>query len=333
MRAVFSSMCMVALLAASTTAQDAPDRLITKHGVELRADEDVFVLFAALNALEYNEETRRKGPPLEAPVFHPLRDKVRNALRQAEKKGVTAGIKKLFDENPAEVETYLEAILAGDKDKLSPEATKLKGKLAALDKFRNEAELVELFDEIAEEQRLLGAGLKKNLEADFDAAEKTIGGSVRAPLSVVVVVNPLDGHDIVRRVTAGETTYLVVGPGLEAAQSTILGNSLRQALAKFVKDGWSNARKFKAHWDGLKSSSRVGRLYRDDETYFTASLANAMVYHVRAGKTRNKEKDEDFIDQQSNEGMRWARAALRVLDDSKGQMATELAKALSKASP
>src|SRR5688572_25489815 len=141
-RRVLSSLSMtVSLMAASTAAADEPDRLITKHGVELRADENVFVLFAALNALEYNEETRRKGPPLKAPVFHQIREKVRNALRQGDKKNATAGIKKLFDENPAEVEVYLEAILAGDKDKPSVEAAKLKGKISAIEKFRNDAEL------------------------------------------------------------------------------------------------------------------------------------------------------------------------------------------------
>src|SRR5262245_60690690 len=169
MPAVLSALFLFTAFPASA---DAPDRLITRHGVELVADENVFVLFAALNALEYNEETRRKGPPLKAPVFHPLREKVRDALRQAAKKGATTGIKKMFDDNPAEIETYLEAILAGDKDKLSPEATKLKGKIAAIEKFRTDAELVALFDQIAEEQRTLGTVLKKNLEADFEAAQK-----------------------------------------------------------------------------------------------------------------------------------------------------------------
>jgi hypothetical protein len=283
--------------------------------------------------LEYNEETRRKGPPLKAPVFHQIREKVRNALRQGDRRSATAGIKKLFDENPAEVEVYLEAILATDKDKPSADAAKLKGKISAIEKFRNDAELIALFDTIAEEQRSLGAVLKKNLEADFEGAEKTIGGGLRAPTSLIVVVNPLDGHDMVRRVSVGETTYLVVGPGLEAAQSAVLSSSLRLALPKYVKDSWAKATKFKAHWEGLKTSTRLGRIYRDDEAYFTATLSNAVVYHVRAGSKRSKDKDEDFIEEQSNDGMRWARATLKILDESKGQMSIELPKALARASP
>src|SRR5687768_3036022 len=62
---------------------DAPDKLITAHGVEIRNDERVFVLFAALNGLGFSEETQRKGPPLRAPVFHPLRAQIRDALRKA----------------------------------------------------------------------------------------------------------------------------------------------------------------------------------------------------------------------------------------------------------
>jgi hypothetical protein len=255
-------------------------------------------------------------------------------MRQGDAKGATAGIKKMFDENPAELEAYLEAILAGEKDKLSAEAGKLKGKLSAVDKFRNDAALIALFDTLAEEQRALSTTLKKSLEADFDAAEKAMGvGTLRAPGSLVVVVNPLDAHDVVRRVSVGETSYLIVGPGLDAAQHAVLNQSLRLALAKPIKDAWPNAKKFKAHWDSLKASTRIGRFYREDEAYFAAALSSAMVYHVRSGRARNKDKDEDFIEQQSNEGQRWARAALKVLDDSAGQMSTELGKALAKASP
>ncbi len=335
MPAVLSVLSLTsALVAASPANADAPDRLITQQGVELRADEDVFVLYAALNALGYGEETRHKGPPLKAPVFHAIRVEVRDALRQADKKGATAGLRKLFDDNPAEIEAYLEAILAGDKDKLSKDATKLKGKLGALEKFRDDADVEALFDQIAEEQRALAITLKKNLETDFDTAEKLIGThDLRAPASLVVVPNPLDGHDIVRRVSVGDATYLVVGPGLEAAQSTILSASLRPLLAKYVKDAWPNAKKFKAHWDSLKTSSRITRLFRDDEAYFTAGLANAIVYQVRTGKGRTKDKDEDFIEEQSKDGMRWARAALRILDESKGQMSSELSKSIARASP
>ncbi|MEM7677401.1 MAG: hypothetical protein AAF449_15490, partial [Myxococcota bacterium] len=57
----------LALPTAAQATEDTPDRLFTMHGVELRVDEDVFVLFAALNAAGYAEETERKGPPLRAP--------------------------------------------------------------------------------------------------------------------------------------------------------------------------------------------------------------------------------------------------------------------------
>src|SRR5688572_16050479 len=122
--AVLSSVSLtVSLMAASTAAADAPDRLITKHGVELRADERVFVLFAALNALEFNEETRRKGPPLRAPEFHPIRVQIRDALRAQDDAGNLAGIRSMFEANPAEIEVYLEAVLGGEG--LSSDAQKL----------------------------------------------------------------------------------------------------------------------------------------------------------------------------------------------------------------
>ena len=58
----------VALAASTGQIADAPDRLISAHGIEIVSDGRVFVLFAALNGLGYSDETQRKGPPLRAPA-------------------------------------------------------------------------------------------------------------------------------------------------------------------------------------------------------------------------------------------------------------------------
>lgn len=333
---MISALTLTAFTAATVlpAATDAPVRLITKHGVELRADEDVFMLFAALNALGYGEETRRKGPPLRAPVFHEIRIDVRDALRDVHKKGGTAGIRKMFENNPAEIETYLQAILAGDKPKLPRAAQKLKGALAPLDQFRKEAELAALFDKIAEEQRNHGATLKKNVEQDFAEAQGLLGAKeLRAPLSLVVVPNPLDGHDVVRRLRVGDTRYLIVGPGFETARRNVLEAGLRPIIAGYVKQAWSDARRYKKHWDSLKTSRRITRRFANGEAYLTEALTRAVAYRVRVGK-RTRDTDEDFIDEQAKDGIRWARAALKLLDDAgRGSFAEQLPKLIAKSSP
>src|SRR5579864_1523492 len=101
---MLSSILLFTLLgvgAKDAAEADAPDRLITEQGLELRSDERVFVLFAALNALGYSEETERKGPPLRAPVFHPIRETVREALRKPDEAAKMSAVKAMFEQNPA----------------------------------------------------------------------------------------------------------------------------------------------------------------------------------------------------------------------------------------
>lgn len=333
---MISALTLTAFTAATVlpAATDAPVRLITKHGVELRADEDVFVLFAALNALGYAEETRRKGPPLRAPVFHDIRIEVRDALRAVHKKGGTAGIRKMFEKNPAEIEVYLQAILAEGRAKLPKRARKLKSALGALQEFRNKAELASLFDKIAEEQRKHSVKLKGLVEQDFVEAKKLLGASsLRAPLSLVVVPNPLDGHDVVRRLRVGDTRYLIVGPGFGTARRSILEAGLRPVIGEYVKAAWKGARRYRKHWDSLKTSRRITRRFPNGQAYLTEALTAATAYRVRV-KRRTRDTDEDFIDEQAKDGIRWARAALKILDDAgRGPLKDQLPRLLAKSSP
>jgi hypothetical protein len=316
-------------------AADAPDRLISPHGVEQVMDEEVFVLFAALNALGYSEETERKGPPLRAPVFHPIRVKVQDALRKADKKGGTDSIKRMFDENPAEIETYLEAVLsrAAKARGASKEAQKLERALVALEAFRSDAELTALFDELAEEQRSLGLQLEQKIEKELDAAGKLIGAKdLRAPSDLVVVPNPLDAHDVVREVEIGKVEYLVVGPGLDSANRRILLASLRPVVLRAVSEAFPKAVNLKKQWDGIKGTSRITRRFATPEAYLAESLAHAVVYRAR-GKRNDRDADEEFVDDQAKAGLRWGRVALSLLDESNGALADGLHRLFPKATP
>ena len=307
-------------LALQPSAEDAPKpeapvRLFTDSGVEIRLQEEVFQLFAALNAAGYSEESKRRSPPLSAPVYHPLRVDVRDALRDLRDKPATNAVRKLFEANPYPIEDYLAAMIAGPDDRVSANAAKLKGQLGPLEAFAEEAGLQALFDKLAEAQRDLGKKLSKAIEEDLGAVrEKLDDDKFRAPTSLVVVPNPLDSHDAYRTFTVGDQAYAVVGPGLEESRSQIAFAAVEPYVRASVDRAWGSASKYRSHWDGVKLAKRISKRYGNGKNYLTVALTRALVHRLNAERTGDAEADELFIDQQAQEGMRWARIVLRVLD-------------------
>lgn len=319
-QALMSAVLAVTLLTSlpiPAAAGDAPMKLITEHGVELSADEQVFLLFAALNAAGYAEEPRRKGPPLNAPVFHPIRQDVRDKLRKARDSDSLKGVRKVFEENPQPIRVYVEAALSmapGAPEARGPAAGLAKS-LASLSDFRTDAELEVVFDQIAQEQRKLMKELKVGVEKDFKMASKLLGvDSFRAPVDVTVVPNPLDGHGLVRRLTVGGTTYLVVGPGAEQARAAILEAALEPTVRAMVNKSYDRGPKLARSWSTLKTTKRITRRWPNGPSYLTAALTAALAHRAMAGGKASRDADEEFIDDQAKNGMRWARAALRILD-------------------
>lgn len=335
-----SSVTLLALASALTGAPgDAPLRLLTPEGVDIVADEQVFLLFAAMNGAGYAEESARQGPPLLAPVYHPIRNEVRDAIRKAKEQGAVEGLKKLFQENPGEIEDYLAAALASEDKGLSPGAQKLRPKLVpALEKFREEVELAKVFDVLAEKQREHAKDLKVRIEKRYAEAAAQLGlPSLRCPLSLTVVPNPLDSHDSIRLVRQGDRRILVVGPASGAPENAALLFALRPIFEEAVKKSYANAKNFKTSWEGMKTVRKIAAAYPDGESYLTEALAQAAAYRV-ALKLDNrlpKDADEDFIDAQAKDGQRWARGALRVLDarDPKAPLADDLSKIIAKVIP
>lgn len=336
----------VATLSMAAAAQgeaDAPDRLFTSQGVEIRSDERVFVLFAALNGLGYSEETERKGPPLRAPVFHPIRLQVRDALRKLDEAGKLTSIRTVFDDNPAEIEVYLEAILAseaGEKN-LSPQAKKIMPAIESLDAFRQKVGLAKLFDTIAIEQRTHAKELKTRIEKGLAAAGKMIGASdLRAPVSLVVVPNPLDGHDVVRKIATKDHTYVVPGPGFKEGERAALEAVLQSTMKKPVEAVWGSAGgvKYAKAWDTVKGSPRIAGRYGDAKAYLADTLAHVLAFKAttKLSGAAQKTQEEDFIEEMNRDGLRWGRTVLRALDGVEGgsePFDAVLARGLARSAP
>jgi hypothetical protein len=297
-------------LALTGAIEDAPTKIYTDSGVEMRLQEEVFRLFAALNAAGYAEESKRRAPPLSAPVYHPLRIDVRDALRELRDQPVTEAVRKLFQANPYPIEDYLAAMIAGPEDRISENAQKLRGELAALEKFAEEASLTALFDELATEQRELAKELSVEIESGLDRAAEIIADpDFRAPTSLIVVPNPLDSHDAYRTLEIGDDSYVVVGPGLSAGRDRIVYAAVEPYVRSIVDKTWGVAAKWREHWDGVKLSKRIRGRYETGKNYMTVALTRALVHEIGG---EEEEADEIFVDEQAREGMRWARIAMRV---------------------
>ena len=333
--AVLTTLC----LGAPLQSIEAPMLMVTDHGLELASSERIFVLFAALNAAGYSEEPKRKGPPLDAPVFHPIRQEIRDLLRDADDLASFGRLQIVFDRNPESIEAYLEAVLSLEYPVATAEhkTTQLASKLKLLDSFQREASLREIFDKLVPQQRAHMKSLKAALEKDFRQAARILGeDSLRAPTSLVVIPNLLDGHDITRSVRLGGNVFLITGPtgpDLKASRSAILRIASREHIHEMIKRPYKRAAKLARSWSTLKTSKRITRVWSDGESYLTDALTRSLAHRVLVPKPQ-RELDETFIEAQSKDGMRWARAALRMLDEERaGSLARALPRLLIRAAP
>ena len=294
------------LLAKSQSfSANAADRIITDHGVEIRTDEATFILFSALNALGYSEETKHLGPPLRAPVFHPARLRVRKYLERHVEAGALDQVRTFVDQNPGSVADYLSALRVNS-------GTQLASIQGVLRKLATRAQLEALFDRelVADRQRLVQ--LKRQLDKDFVAAKKKFAiQDLRAPESMIVISNALDGHEIAHSIRKKDELLLVLGPGQEAARTRILAESLRPLLKRMSSRAFTGANGYKKRWDKLKAT-KVGRRFESGLGYFAETLGRSAAHRVVSKKTG--QGDNDFIASQVAEGLFWTQSALRIVD-------------------
>ncbi|MBK8013757.1 MAG: hypothetical protein IPK13_20710 [Deltaproteobacteria bacterium] len=296
-------------------AESPADKLVGPMHLVIRMDEDLFTLFSALNALGYARETTHGGPPLEASVFHPIRARVREAVQKASRTGSAKTLRDLVSAHPEPIEVYAEAVLAGARGVApSSRAAALLELVPTLSKFREEAGLGALFDELAEEQRTLAKRLMKDAGKDLEAASKIVGESVVFPSGTVVLPNWLDAQDEVRVVATAGERYLIVGAADRPARRSILLMAIRPRARSWIDAGFRGAKKFQSDWSSLSRGSAVVKRFGDPRAYLSEVLAQAIAH--RAMTNNNAEEDEAFIEATNRQGLPWTRSALAILDAS-----------------
>lgn len=214
----FASALLVGALAfARVAAADDGDLLssiYTENGYEVRRDDRVFTLFAALNSAGFTRAETSRELPFPRQTLHPIRDKLRVALLPLNDK-LRGPVDVFLDTHPVALEQYIDgALRLGD----APEFKAGDGfpkALAGLDKTLAEymkgakgdkvlrALAADYRNELKRAGDALDAPLAK-LRADFKLSEED------AP-SLVLVPNPLDAPAAVYASMVGEEHVLVFG--------------------------------------------------------------------------------------------------------------------------
>ncbi len=193
--------------------------LYTGEGVELRADERVFALFALFNAAGYDVGPVSRKDPVPKVKYHPVRSLVRAKVIGGDP-SVKQAADDFFDKHPASMRQYLAYAVNGAPPPFSSgpkakELADLKGFEQVLAKAWSAWKLDEVMAAVQGDYR-------KALKAYLTAIDGPLAKE-RAILKVpdngpqsLLVVNLLDTQDMVRGVMGEGEVVLVVGPSEKA---------------------------------------------------------------------------------------------------------------------
>jgi hypothetical protein len=189
--------------------------LYTGEGVELRADERVFALFALFNAAGYDVGPVSRKDPVPKVKYDPVRSLVRAKVIGGDP-SVKQAAEDFFDKHPAPMRKYLAYAVNGGQPPFSGEPkakdlADLKGFEVVLAKAWTAWKLDEVMAAVQGDYR-------KALKGYLDAIDGPLAKE-RAILKVpdsgpqsLLVVNLLDTQDMVRGVMGDGEVVLVVGP-------------------------------------------------------------------------------------------------------------------------
>lgn len=235
--------------------------LISREGIEVRADQRVYTLFALFNALGYDRESTRGARPLAAPQYDALREAVRHQLATS---AFDLGPARAYVQgHPDELAAYVRQVvrLGPAPDFAAPSAPD-RAELAALgqvlERFHHEV-AGRLFEEQREAMRAIAKDWIVALDKATDRSreivrmsedesveldlELTEGDTASERSRIIVVVNPLDTHGAVYVAERPGERFVVFGPTEVLAQSVdavvldfqrdLIAPCLQRALARF----------------------------------------------------------------------------------------------------
>lgn len=187
--------------------------IYTDGGLEIRRDDRVFVLYAALNSVGYDPGLVTRAEPFPRRVYHPIRTRLMEALAPFEAK-LAPAVEAYVDAHPDPLELYVQTTLQmSDAPALAlPNAAKMK--LGGL------AKVLADYAKAANAEQLvkgLSTSYRPELKRVADVADKpftTLREAFRldeelAPL-LVLVPNPLGAPDQAFVARSADDTHVVV---------------------------------------------------------------------------------------------------------------------------
>lgn len=212
--------CALAALLVPASSYAEPDwfaSVYSPNGVEIRADERLFTLFATLNALGYDEAPVVRKDPIPRREYSPVRVRVRQALATLDPK-LKAQVNGFFDAHPLPLARYVAYV-----GQLGPAPTfaapasiqpaELRGFEKQLAAVYQAGKLAEVFAEVQDAYRTDTKAYISTVDEPLAKARKLL----RDPAGrAIVAVNDLDGRGASQAVGVGADALLVLGPSSKA---------------------------------------------------------------------------------------------------------------------
>ncbi len=233
-----------AILALSALTVVAPARaetdwfasLYTTEGVELRADERIFTLYALLNGLGYDEAPVVRAHPVPARELHPVRLRVRSGLKLEPALGDR--FQAFFNAHPSPVETYGRYALAlkgpAGFERLPQASAELKGLEPLLAEGFAQLKLADLFGSVQEDYRTALKAYHAVVDVPVNRARKALRLKDDDAPRVVLVVNLLDGHGRSYSYLSGDELWVVLGPAKTPDLFAVVRELARTRLSPLV---------------------------------------------------------------------------------------------------
>lgn len=244
--------------APAAAQQDFLASIFTEEGTELRNDERVFALYAMLNAAGYDAAPVARADPVARRKYHPVRAKVRDALR-AMPADLRAKVEAFLDAHPVPIDTYLaQALALSGPPKFKPAEPTAPASVEGLDALLAElwakGGLGKLFDAVRADLRAEAKRFQPKVDAPLVKARATVKGPAGddAP-RIIVALNALDDPGRAWARAGADEVLVVAGAGegepdllpLARAYVEAAAGEKLAAAAALVKNGeevWEKAR-------------------------------------------------------------------------------------------
>lgn len=314
MRSLRSAVAALVMLASPTAFANEGDwftSLYTGEGMELRADERIFALYALFNAMGYDEAPVARQFPLPRHQFHPVRAEVRQKLLTADP-AVRQQANAFFDSHPRPMDRYLSYAVhsapppfaSGAKAK---DLQDLKGLEGLLKSVYTQWNLEEVMGGVQAEYR-------KSLKAWLPVVDAPVGKArklLKVPESTqsLLVMNLLDAENKVVGVMGDGEVVMVVGPSAKPDVQALVTEYARVIVEPQV------ARRAQSSWSGgaalLREAQLAGAAEQTVGEYATALFARAVAL-------RAVEAPDAAYDALAQKGYYGVKDIAQRLDEPKG---------------